>query len=89
MISYDLDTPGQKYTDLKDCIEKQIAISWCHYLESMYLVRSSLTPYEIIMKLKPFLDSNDSVIVTEITNSWSGWITDKQREWIKNNILTD
>ncbi|GIP78855.1 hypothetical protein ACQ7C6_12320 [Lactiplantibacillus plantarum] len=89
MISYDLDSPGQKYEDLKNCIEKDISGPWCHYEESLYLLRSSLTPYEMIKKLKPFLDSNDSVIITEITKNWSGWVTKKQRAWINEHIFID
>lgn len=89
MISYDLDTPGQKYSDLKECIEKDISSAWCHYQESMYLVRSSFTPYEMVKKLEPFIDSNDSVIITEITNNWNGWITKKQRDWIKEHIFNN
>lgn len=89
MISYDLDSSEQKYTDLKECIETQISIKWYHYQESLYIVRSSLTPYEIMKKLEPFIDPNDSIIVTEIANNWSGFITVKEDEWINKNIFTD
>ena len=46
MISYDLDTPGQKYDELFSAI-KQFGGSYIKLQDSFWLVRNNLTPCEM------------------------------------------
>lgn len=88
MLTYDLNNPGQKYDDVIRVIKEEISNGvWCNYLKSSYLLRSNLTPNQMLDKLKPYLDKGDKFFVTEIVNHNQGWLTDKQWEYINNNIF--
>ena len=65
MISYDLDTPGQKYDELFSAI-KQFGGSYIKLQDSFWLVRNNLTPSEMCEKLSPVLDGNDELFICEL-----------------------
>lgn len=88
MLTYDLNNPGQKYDDVIRVIKEEISNGvWCSYWKSSYLLRSTLTPNQMLDKLKPYLDKGDRFFVTEIVNNNQGWLTDKQWKYINNNIF--
>ena len=84
MISYDLTRPGQDYKDVRDTIESLGA--WCHYLESNYLVKTSLSITDVNDKITKYLDGSDRLLVCEIVKPISGWLTKKQWDWINSNL---
>ncbi|MDV6381041.1 hypothetical protein [Pediococcus pentosaceus] len=87
IVSYDLDNPGQKYNELKKIIDAH-SIHWCRYLDSTFLIRANDSADDILQALKAVIDSNDSVFIANISNTdYSGWLTDKQWDYIRNNIL--
>ena len=85
--TYDLNTPGQKYDKIIELIKGDLSSAWCKYLESAFLITSNYTPQQILEKLKPHLDGNDSMIIIEVVNNKSGWLTKKQWNWINENIF--
>lgn len=87
MITYDLNSEGQKYTEVIQAI-KDCSRSWCSYWKSAYLIKSDLTPNQIQEKIKPHLDSNDSLIVIEVVNNKQGWLSEKQWKFINENIFS-
>lgn len=87
MLTYDLNSPGQRYEELRNVIKKDISNGYCNYWESAFLFRSSLTPSDMLDKLKPFLDKGDKLFVTEITNNKQGWLTEDQWNFINQNIF--
>ncbi|WP_350303041.1 hypothetical protein [Pediococcus acidilactici] len=87
IVSYDLDNPGQKYNELKKIIDAH-SIDWCRYLDSTFLIRTNDSANDILQALKAVIDSNDRVFIANISNTdYSGWLIDKQRDYIRNNIL--
>lgn len=85
LISYDLDKPGQKYDDLYEKI-KALG-SWWHYLDSTWIVVSSLSPSQAFDRLKPALDDSDSVLVVDISGeSYSGWLPQKAWDWLGKHV---
>ena len=86
MITYDLNASGQRYDKVIEAI-KASSSDWCSYWKSSYLIKSSLTPNQIVDNIKPYLDSNDSLIVIEVKNNKQGWLTKKQWEYINKNIF--
>lgn len=90
MLTYDLNSPGQSYDDVIKTIKEDISTgAWCSYWKSSYLLRSNLTPKQMMAKLKPFLDKGDRFFITEIVDNKSGWLTEKNWEYINKNIFTD
>jgi len=80
-INYDLKKPGQNYQPLYEAIKS--CGTWWHYLDSTWLVDTNLTADSIWKKLAPNIDKNDSVLVIEVTQDYSGWLPQKAWDWIK------
>ncbi|MCJ1757870.1 hypothetical protein MT409_01000 [Mammaliicoccus sciuri] len=89
MLTYDLNSKGQKYDEIIDCIKNKIATNnvWCTFWKSSFLISSDKTPNEMLEILKPYLDSNDKFFVSEIVNNNQGWLTEKEWEYINQNIF--
>lgn len=88
MLTYDLNSPGQKYDDVIKTIKKDISTGvWCTFWKSSYLFRSNLTPGQMLEKLKPFLDSGDSFFITEIVDNKQGWLKKSDWDYINKNIF--
>jgi hypothetical protein len=69
-IAYDLDKPGQDYTDLIARLKEFRAI---RILKSDWLLENTANPKEIRDDLQRFMDSNDCIMVSEVCNNaaWS------------------
>lgn len=82
MINYDLSAPGRNYTALIEAI-KALG-SWSHPVESTWIVSSSLTPAQIRDRLWKKLDSNDKLIVAEMSGTWaSNGVSTSVTDWLK------
>lgn len=87
LITYDLNSPGQKYDDVIEAI-KSTSTNWCHYWDSSYLIKSNCqTAEEVFDKIKPHLDKNDRVLVIEVKNNKQGWLTEEQWNYINKSIF--
>jgi hypothetical protein len=85
LIGYDLNKTGKDYKALTDEIKKLGA--WWHHLDSTWLVISSLTASQIRDKLKPFIDSDDEllVVLSSGVGAWTGF-NQSGSDWLKNNL---
>lgn len=86
MITYDLNSAGQKYDDVIQAI-KDSSLAWCSFWKSSYLIKSNLTPNQIVDNIKSHLDSNDSLIVVEAVNNYQGHLTQEQWKFIRESIF--
>lgn len=85
LITYDLNKPGQNYDKLYEKI-KELG-TWWHYLDSTWIVVSTLTPSQAFDRLKPTLDESDRVLVLNITgDTYSGWLTETAWDWLKMHV---
>lgn len=85
LITYDLNSPGQKYEGLHQAIKAQGA--WWKDLESTWLVVTSRSPQEVFNALKPFIDGTDRAIVVDIAGqNYAGWLTDEAWTWLRKNV---
>lgn len=84
MITYDLNSAGQRYNELISAIKGASNGRWCTYWKSSYLIKSSLSPSQIADRLKPYLDSNDRLIVIEVKRNYEGWLTDDEWNYIND-----
>lgn len=84
-INYDLHDPGQDYEEMHEAIKEFGA--WWHHLESTWLVDTSSSASNIRDELKQYLDSNDELLVTRLSGSWSSWgINDSGNEWLHDHL---
>jgi hypothetical protein len=77
-IGYDLDKPGQDYSDL---IARLKQLSAVRVLKSDWLLgHNSTTPEQIRNDLMRFLDANDRIIVSELKNNaaWNNLLASDQ-----------
>jgi hypothetical protein len=85
LITYDLNKPGQKYDDLYEEI-KSLG-SWWHYLDSTWLVSTSLTTKQASDRLRKVMDDSDNLLVLNVTSDdYSGWLPEKAWEWIRKYL---
>ncbi|MDC7120287.1 hypothetical protein OMK64_01910 [Cellulomonas fimi] len=86
LISYDLNTPGQKYDRLYEAIKKQGA--WLHLLDSAWIVSGpTLTAQRVYDALRPMIDTNDHIFCVNISGaSRQGWLPKTSWNWINQNV---
>lgn len=87
MITYDLNKSGQNYEKVIQAI-KDSAYCGCTYWKSSYLIKSNLTPDQIVANIKPHIDGNDKLIVIEVSNNYQGWLSTEEWEYINKNIFS-
>jgi hypothetical protein len=84
-ISYDLKKEGQKYEELHKAIKgASNNDTWMHYLESTWIIKSYLSSTQIYEKLEPFIDSNDRIIIMEVTKNYYGFLPKDAWPYLKN-----
>ena len=84
-INYDLKAPGRNYKSFYKAI-KSLGDSW-HYLESTWLVDTTLTARGIWEQLRPHIDRNDRVLVIGVTHEYSGWLPKSAWDWINQRYV--
>ena len=84
MISYDLNKPGQNYSDLYKAIKK--CGVWWHHLDSTWLVDSKFTVDEITNHLLKFMDKNDFLLVFHLAKSHQGQLPKRAWDWINKHL---
>lgn len=87
MITYDLNRIGQRYNELINAIKESSNGCWCTFWKSSYLIKSSLSPSQITDRLKPYLDSNDRLIVIEVKRNYQGWLAKDEWDYIKDMFM--
>jgi hypothetical protein len=87
LIGYDLDAPGQDYKPLYAAI-KALGDGWWHHLDSTWIVTTSLTVTQARDRLLKHIDTNDKLLVTDITADAAAWygFNSKGSQWLKDNI---
>lgn len=85
LITYDLAKPGRNYQPLYEAIKR--LGSWCHALESVWLIETSRTAAQILDALLPLIDHNDSLFITGLSGEYSGWLGQNARQWLGSHRL--
>lgn len=70
-VSYDLNSPGQKYQELEKKI-KGICTGSCKYVESAWIVKYSGNASSLSGELRKCLDTNDHILVIKVVNDKQG-----------------
>jgi hypothetical protein len=86
MVTYDLRRgDATEYQALFEAIK---AIGpWCHLLESVWLVQTSLGSSQVLERLKGCLASKDSLCVLEIGNDWATIAVSNDRvDWLRRVV---
>jgi len=84
-VSYDLRKPGRDYSALYKLLTSYS--TWCHVVESNWLVYTSETAEQICDRIAKVVDSNDRVFVAAMTTpaAWQ-WFPQDVRAWLKKYL---
>ena len=87
LISYDL-VGGKSSFNYMNLHKSITAVSqWAKPLESVYIVKSNLSSYEIASILRKSVGLDDKLFVVEIGIDWTGLNLPKDVvTWLKNNL---
>jgi hypothetical protein len=80
LVTYDLKKIGHDYGPFHNTLKEQG--TWWHYISNTWLLDTEKKPKEIVTALRPFMDSSDSLFVTEITENNSGYLKQKAWDWL-------
>jgi hypothetical protein len=82
LVGYDLKKPGQNYGPLYEKLKSYQ--TWWHALDSTWMVRADLTVVQLRDQLRPFIDSNDGLLVMDVTSDAAAWVGFSQQasDWI-------
>ncbi|WP_284740762.1 hypothetical protein [Amycolatopsis sp. RTGN1] len=86
LVGYDLNRPGQNYADLITFLKSQK--SWCHPLDSTWLVTTSQNTAQFRDEVKRFIDSNDEALVVNVGgDAWASFnLSTTVNDWLKAHV---
>lgn len=84
-IAYDLRSPGQNYERLYAAIRSYG--TYCHALDSTWLVLTGESADAVRTRLSRHLDSNDGLLVAALTGeaSWQG-LSNEVSRWLQDQL---
>lgn len=86
IITYDLKSP-RDYTPLYNAI--QSLGPWSHYIASTWLVSTEKSPTEAATALRPYMDSQDGLLISEVGGTYAGYLPQPAWEWIAAHKADD
>lgn len=86
LVGYDLNKPAQNYPGLIEHLKR--FGTWWHHLDSTWLVRTNLTPEQLRDQLKSLVDSNDELLVIDVTDEGAAWtgFNHKGSAWLEEYL---
>ena len=83
LVTYDLNRPGQEYPALYDTISKIGA--WWHFLDSTWLVDTTLTAGQIRDRIRMVVDPTDHFLVVQFGPTWASFLPKEANDWIQEH----
>lgn len=88
LVSYDLMAPGKDYDKLWDHLKSYP--DYIKPLESVWLLKTALSAEEVRDKISLYTDSNDRLLVINVTKDEAAWRNliggAAHTKWIKENL---
>ncbi len=84
-VSYDLRKPGRNYESLYAALRKY---TYCHMLESYWLIDTKQEPEAVRDALCKLVDSNDQIVIFRLHQHWASCMKDRCTEWLKESNRT-
>ena len=86
IISYDLIRPEKDYARLITHLNGYA--KWARPLESVWLIKSSLTAEQVRNAARAHLDANDKMVVIDVTKRAAAWVNLSQEvsTWIHEEL---
>jgi hypothetical protein len=89
MISYDLMAPGKDYSSLTKAITTKWSTNW-NVLRSQWIISPNANDTAVSIReyLTPYMDSNDKLLVTNLSGeaSWRNLGDASSSDWLKKYL---
>ena len=86
IITYDLRTP-KDYHDFYEAIKSQGEQGkWWHYMTSTWLLSTTKNPQQVFDAIHPHLDTQDFLLVCELSANYQGWLPKQAWDWVKSEL---
>lgn len=69
LITYDLKSPSENYTELHEAIRAQGA--WWHHLESVWMIDTASSASSVRDLLTPHIGAEDKLLVIKVGKPWA------------------
>ena len=86
LIIYEAASTSRKPMDIENIVE-DISSYWCHNWESVWLVRSPLSPDEIADQIAQHIADSDHLLVIEVKDNKQGRLLKKDWNFINEKIF--
>ena len=83
-VSYDLNNEKQDYQALQ--AELKRSTSWWHHLESTWLIATPETADQLFVRIRPFIDKDESVLIIRVAPEKSGWLSKTAWDWMAKHL---
>lgn len=84
-LAYDLQSPGRDYAALYTYIKSYS--SWCHLLDSTWLVRTNKTAAAVRDEARRHVDGNDRLVALDVSGAdWATTFRDERTEWLRRHL---
>lgn len=83
-VSYDLNKAGKDYKGLHEELKK--TPDWYHLLDSTWLLATTESPTQIWNRLNCHIDADDRLLIVQVVNNKSGWLSKGAWEWLNFHI---
>ena len=84
VLTYDLKAPHKDYNNLYEALKKY---TYCHGVESVWLIDSQKSASEIRDDLNKHIDNNDVLFVAKLSGNWAS-MRYSCAEWLKSSSRT-
>ena len=86
LVIYNLYRPNQDYPKIEEAIETQFQTSK-RIMRATWVIKSRLDAGQIRSKLSQSIDSNDQIIIFELSGNaaWQG-LEDETSQWVEDNL---
>jgi hypothetical protein len=83
LISYDLNKEGKDYAKLYEAIKSNSG--WISALKSAWIIYTKETVEQVYNKMRPTIDDDDYLFVSELNTNRQGWLRKDVWEWINKH----
>ena len=85
-IVFDRDGSDEKFKLLKEHIRRDQEIEgWWHYLNNMYIVKTSKTTSKLTSEIHDILDDESFLIIEVNTQRSDGWLPPRAWKWFEKH----
>ena len=81
MVVHELKSPDKDYGPFYKAIQDG-SEQWWHYMQNMWLVKTSSTPDTFARQLYPHMLRTDWLFVGKLQKEYQGWLPEDAWKWI-------